>query len=102
MNQIALRDRIFMNQPHKFQINNVDEENKKIMDYALSNYEEGILYFSSKLNQDHRKKVCNYLEKNYPGYGFCDMNMVNCLELGFSKLNLGAKKYKLIEGNKNA
>ena len=96
-----------MNQPTKFQINGIDKENKKIMNYALSNYLEGVFYFSSKLNQTHRTKVCNYLKKNHQDYEFCNINTMNCLELGFSKLNLEAKnnvakKDKLIMGNKNA
>ena len=85
MSPIPLRDRLSMNQVLKFQINSLGD--KKIIDYAISNHGEGILYFSSKLNQSDREKVRDYIENNHQGYEFCNMGVIGCLELGFSKLN---------------
>ncbi len=98
MSSIALSDRLLVNQPLKFKINGFKKEDREIIDYAVLNYDEGIFNFSSKLNQVHIKKVLYYIKKNYQGYEFCNMSAINCLEFGFSKLNLGAKK----QYNKNA
>lgn len=91
MSPIVLSDRLLANQPLKFKMNSFMKEDKKIIDYALLNYREGIFRFSSELNQIYKKEVQDYIEKNYRNYEFCDMGTINCFELGFSRLNLEAK-----------
>jgi len=89
MNPVLFEDRLFAKMVLKFQINSV--EDKKVMDYAFSNHDEGILYLSSKLNESEVRKIIENVKKNYQCDEICRIKSLGCPEIGFSKYKIGGK-----------